>query len=144
MPGSGNSSPIVWGDRIFLTTGRTGGRQLSILAYRRSDGALLWETDVAPGGREYVHPKNGPAAATPVTDGERVYASFGSRGLVAVDFDGNRLWHAEVGQIDNYHGPAGIAAPLPRPDHSLPGPAAARLRRRLRHRDRGRGVAHGA
>ena len=107
VPGSGNSSPIVWGDRIFLTTGRTGGRQLSILAYRRSDGALLWETDVAPGGREYVHPKNGPAAATPVTDGERVYASFGSRGLVAVDFDGNRLWHTEVGQIDNYHGPAG-------------------------------------
>ncbi|MCY3845282.1 MAG: PQQ-binding-like beta-propeller repeat protein, partial [Acidobacteria bacterium] len=107
VPGSGNSSPIVWGDRIFLTTGRTGGRQLSILAYRRSDGALLWETDVAPGGREYVHPKNGPAAATPVTDGERVYASFGSRGLVAVDLDGNRLWHTEVGQIDNYHGPAG-------------------------------------
>ena len=107
VPGSGNSSPIVWGDRIFLTSGRTGGRRLSILAFRRSDGELLWETDVAPGGREYVHPKNGPAAATPVTDGERVYASFGSRGLVAVDFDGNRLWHAEVGQIDNYHGPAG-------------------------------------
>ena len=36
-----------------------------------------------------------------------MYASFGSRGLVAVDFDGNRLWHTEVGQIDNYHGPAG-------------------------------------
>ena len=107
VPGSGNSSPIVWGDRIFLTTGRTGGRRLSVLAFRRSDGELLWETDVAPGGREYVHPKNGPAAATPVTDGERVYASFGSRGLVAVDFDGNRLWHTEVGQIDNYHGPAG-------------------------------------
>jgi outer membrane protein assembly factor BamB len=107
VPGNGNSSPVVWGDRIFLTTGQTGGRRLSILAFRRSDGELLWETDVAPGGREYVHPKNGPAAATPVTDGERVYASFGSRGLVAVDFDGNRLWHAEVGQIDNYHGPAG-------------------------------------
>ena len=107
VPGNGNSSPIVWDDRIFLTSGRTGGRQLSILCFRRSDGELLWETDVAPGGREITHPKNGPAAATPITDGKFVYASFGSRGIVAVDFDGNRIWHTEIGTIDNYHGPAG-------------------------------------
>ena len=107
VPGRGNSSPIVWDDHIFLTVGRTGGRQLFVLAFRRSDGTLLWETEVAPGRPEAVHQKNGPASATPTTDGKRVYASFGSRGLVALDFDGNVLWHAEVGRIDNYHGPAG-------------------------------------
>ena len=68
---------------------------------------MLWEASVAPGPRESGHQKNGPASATPATDGERVYVSLGSRGLVALDLDGNRLWHTEVGRIDNYHGPAG-------------------------------------
>lgn len=107
VPGRGNSSPIVWGDRIFLTTGRTGGRRLSVLCFRRSDGEFLWETEVAPGGRQHAHQKNGPAPATPTTDGERVYASFGSRGLVALNFDGALVWHTALGSIDNYHGPAG-------------------------------------
>jgi len=50
VPGRGNSSPIVWGDRIFVTTANDGGRRLSLLAYRRSDGRLLWEA-AAPTGR---------------------------------------------------------------------------------------------
>ena len=107
VEGRGNSSPIVWQDRIFLTAGRNRGRELYILAYDRADGSLLWETDVQPGSAERVHQKNGPASATPATDGERVYVSLGSRGLVALDLDGNLLWHTEVGRIDNYHGPAG-------------------------------------
>src|SRR3989337_3024735 len=47
VPGRGNSSPIVWGDRIFLTTAYDGGRRVSLLAFRRSDGTQLWGT-VAP------------------------------------------------------------------------------------------------
>ena len=50
VPGRGNSSPIVWGDRIFLTTAYDGGRRVSLLAFRRSDGTQLWET-FAPDGR---------------------------------------------------------------------------------------------
>ena len=107
VPGSGHSSPIVWGDRIFLTTSRNGGRRVSILSFRRSDGELLWETDAPEGPPEYTHGKNSPAAATATTDGQRVYASFGSRGMLAVDFDGTIVWHREFGRIDNYHGPAG-------------------------------------
>ena len=107
VPGSGHSSPIVWNDRIFLTTSRNGGQRVSILCFRRSDGTLLWETDAPEGRAEYVHGKNSPAAATATTDGERVYASFGSRGMLAVDFDGNIVWHRDLGRIDNYHGPAG-------------------------------------
>ena len=107
VPGSGHSSPIVWGDRIFLTTSRNRGRRVSILSFRRSDGELLWETDAPEGRPESTHGKNSPAAATATTDGERVYASFGSRGILAVDFDGSIVWHREFGRIANYHGPAG-------------------------------------
>ena len=107
VPGRGNSSPIVWDDRIFLTTAQEAGRRLSILSYRRSDGQFLWETSVPEGPTERIHPKNTWASATPTADGERVYASFGSRGLMAVDFDGRVVWHTEVGPIDNYHGTAG-------------------------------------
>ena len=109
VPGSGNSSPIVWGDRIFLTTAHNNGQRVSILAYRRSDGTKLWET-FAPDGRQgWTHDKNGFASATPSTDGQRVYVSLGARGLLAVDLNGKIAWHQELGQIDNYHGPAGSA-----------------------------------
>ena len=107
VPGSGHSSPIVWGDQIFLTTSRDRGRRLSVLSFSRSDGSLLWETDAPEGRVEQHHGKNTPASATPTTDGERVYASFGSRGLLALDFEGNQVWHRDLGEIRNYHGPAG-------------------------------------
>lgn len=108
VPGSGNSSPIVWGDRVFVTTAYEGGRRVSVLAYRRSDGRLLWET-AAPEGRtdRGAHYKNGHASATPSTDGERIYVSFGPRGLFALDFSGKILWQRDLGPIQAYHGAAG-------------------------------------
>lgn len=107
VPGRGNSSPVVWGDQVFLTTSRDSGRRLSMLAFSRADGRLLWETFIPQDGVEWVHAKNGYASATPVTDGERVYASFGRHGLVAFDMSGRIVWHRRFGVIDNYHGPAG-------------------------------------
>ena len=55
VPGSGNSSPVVWGDRIFLTTAYERGRRVSLIAIRRGDGAQLWET-FAPEGRATALP----------------------------------------------------------------------------------------
>jgi outer membrane protein assembly factor BamB len=107
VPGRGNSSPIVWDDRIFLTTGYGNGDRLSMLAYARVDGKKLWETFIPQSGVEYVNYKNGYASATPATDGQRVYASFGRHGLVAFDFNGKIVWQHKFGVIDNYHGPAG-------------------------------------
>ena len=107
VPGRGNSSPVVWGDRIFLTTAREEGRRLSMLAFSRGDGKPLWETFIPQEGTEQVHQKNGYASATPATDGQRVYASFGRHGLAAFDFSGTLAWHRGFGVIDNYHGPAG-------------------------------------
>jgi outer membrane protein assembly factor BamB len=107
VAGRGNSSPIVWGDRIFLTTAYDGGERLSLLCFRRSDGRQLWEVFAPQQGSERGHPKNGHASATPVTDGRRVYASFGSHGLLAVTLDGKVAWHRPLGRLANYHGSAG-------------------------------------
>ena len=107
VPGSGNSSPIVWRDQIFLTTASDNGSQASILAYRRSDGQRLWEATVPPGAPDRPHDKNGYASATVATDGQRIYASFGGRGLMAVDMSGKQVWHTPIGRVENYHGPAG-------------------------------------
>ena len=107
VPGRGNSSPIVWNDRIFLTTAYDGGRRLSVLAFRRSDGSLLWETFAPEGRSQSAHYKNGHASATPVTDGQRVYVSFGNRGLMAFDMNGKLVWNQNLGPMDAYHGPAG-------------------------------------
>jgi len=107
VPGRGNSSPIVWGDRIFFTTAYDDGAKLTLLCYRRTDGTLLWELKAPQESVEYVHAKNGHASATPVTDGERVYASFGPHGVIAASFDGKLLWRAPIGRVDNYHGAAG-------------------------------------
>jgi outer membrane protein assembly factor BamB len=107
VPGRGNSSPIVWGDRVLLTTAYDGGRRLALLAFRRSDGSLLWESFAPEGRSQSTHFKNGHASATPVTDGERVYVSFGPRGLFAFDLDGKVVWHQDLGRMDAYHGAAG-------------------------------------
>jgi len=107
VPGTGHSSPIVWKDHIFLTTARDGGARVSMLAFRRTDGTKLWETEIPSRGIERKYPKNSHASATPTTDGERVYASFGTHGLAALDFSGQIVWHVKPGALANYHGSAG-------------------------------------
>lgn len=107
VPGIGHSSPIVWEDRIFLTTSYEDGRRMSVLAFGREDGEMVWEAEIPFVSREHIHQKNSHASATPVTDGALIFASFGQQGLVAVDFDGNLVWHNQVENLDNYHGSAG-------------------------------------
>jgi outer membrane protein assembly factor BamB len=108
LSGDGNSSPIVWADRIFITTAYDGGRRLALIAFRRSDGTKLWEAS-APDGRSSrgSHFKNGHASATPATDGQRIYVSFGARGLFAFDMNGKLVWQRDLGPMEAYHGTAG-------------------------------------
>ena len=87
---SGHSSPIIWDDHIFLTG--VEGEKLVVIAVRRRDGELLWKQTVSAGKIETVHPFSSPAASTPATDGRRVYAYFGSFGLLAYDFNGKEVW----------------------------------------------------
>ena len=107
VPGRGHSSPIVWADRIFLTTASADGASRSVLCYRRADGKLLWERPVPEAPAEQLYPKNSYASSSPTTDGALVYAYFGNAGLVAVDFDGKIVWHAKFGPVSLYHGPGG-------------------------------------
>ena len=105
LPGAGNSSPVVWGDHIFLTTAHDAARR-SILSLSRRNGELMWESFAPDAAPEHASRKNGLASSTPATDGERVYAFLGNQGLMAVDLIGNVVWTRDVGPMGNYHGPA--------------------------------------
>jgi outer membrane protein assembly factor BamB len=119
IPGRGHSSPILWGDTIFLTTavptkeiaggGGGGGRgagggmasgvehRFLVMALDRKTGKKLWEqTATVATPHEGYHQMYGSFASnTPATDGKRVYAFFGSRGLYAYTLDGKLEWKKE-------------------------------------------------
>ena len=115
LRGLGSASPIVWGDRIFLTSqiGRGPVRQFrrskesvtasgtvrfQVQAFHRSDGRLLWEHEMEREGRlEPSHDKNNMASSSCVTDGALVYAWFGTGQLVALGIDGGLVWKRHIG-----------------------------------------------
>ena len=99
---TGHSSPIVWGDKLFLTTAVKQTRQQEeakeipehhLSCYRSSDGELLWKTLIPPG--KELAGYGIYASPTPCTDGKTVFAWFGSAVLAAVDYDGKLLWRQE-------------------------------------------------
>src|SRR5262245_6707065 len=92
LPGPGNSSPIVWKDRVFLTQALDEGRRRAVLCLNRADGKLLWQRETSYKQEESTHETNPYCSASPVTDGERILASLGSAGLVCYDFAGKELW----------------------------------------------------
>lgn len=102
LPEKGNSTPIVWGDRVFLTQAR--GQERMLWCINAKDGGLLWQTSTLASRPEQFHPTNTPCAASPVTDGERVIAYFGGAGLFAYDLAGNELWRADLGDLDHQWG----------------------------------------
>lgn len=106
VPGRGNSSPVVWGDRIFLNTAVGDGSKRGIVAFDRTSGEMLWLVEAPAVPAEEAHPKNGLASSTPATDGERVYAYLGNHGLLAVDFQGRQVWHQDLGRFNAFHGTA--------------------------------------
>jgi hypothetical protein len=107
VTGRGHSSPMVWGDRLFLTSAAPDGSSRSVLCYRRSDGTLLWERPVPVAPAEVLQAKNSYASSSPTTDGKLVYAYFGNAGVIAVDFNGKVVWQVSLGPISLYHGPGG-------------------------------------
>jgi outer membrane protein assembly factor BamB len=111
VPGRGNSSPVVCSDRVFLTTQLDGTDppSLAVLAFDRGDGRLLWQAE-AGRARGRTHNKNGHASATVATDGERVFAFFGSTGLFCYDLYGQPQWRAELGDLSHKWGTA--ASPI--------------------------------
>ena len=105
--GSGQSSPTVWGERIFLTSSTEKGGQRNVMCLDRSTGELLWDRVAWTGYPEKTHSMNQFASATCATDGEHVIAFFGKAGIHCYDFSGELLWSRDLGQ---FVGPWGAAA----------------------------------
>lgn len=106
LPDVGNSTPIVWGDKIFLTQATEKGKKRALYCLSRKDGSKLWEKTVAFDGQEKIHGTNTYCAASPVTDGERVVAFHGSAGMYCYDFTGKELWSKKFGPCDHIWGSA--------------------------------------
>ena len=128
LPGRGHGSPIVWGNRIYLTTAVPLGEELPprstkspgshdntpathrqrylALAIDRDSGQILWQTTLREafphdGGGHYT---GSLASASPVTDGRRLYVSFGSEGIYALEPDGSLAWERDLGKMYPVHG----------------------------------------
>jgi outer membrane protein assembly factor BamB len=108
LPGPGMSSPIVWGDRIFLTQSLDKeGSQRALLCFDRKDGRQLWQHVIQYAEKESTYPGEPHyCSASPVTDGERVVASFGSAGIICCDFQGKELWRRDLGKCEQIWGNA--------------------------------------
>lgn len=102
----GNSSPIVWGDRLFITSAADKGAKRLLHCYDRNNGKLLWQNGVEFKDDEPIHQTNTWCAATPVTDGKAVYCMFGSAGFAAFDFSGKLLWQRDLGPVRHIWGSA--------------------------------------
>jgi outer membrane protein assembly factor BamB len=107
IPGLGNSSPIVWNDRIFLQSATEDGKQRLLLCLKVTDGKILWSQPV-PSSKAHINAKNSWASSTCATDGERVYTVFWDGTNVSVDgfdFEGKHLWTRDLGRFTSQHGP---------------------------------------
>jgi outer membrane protein assembly factor BamB len=128
IPGRGHATPIIWDDKVFILTavktnqkveeeepeteessGRRGPpankasniHDFIVLAINRIDGSILWETKVCEEMPvDATHDLGTWASNSPLTDGEHLYAYFGSRGLYCLDFDGKILWSRDFGQME--------------------------------------------
>ena len=108
VAGTGKSSPIVWRDTVYLTSavpGAGGVQQFTLLAIARADGKEKWSRVLhQEKPHEGHHPDGSYAAGSALTDGQRLYAWFGSRGLYAIDFTGKVLWEKSFGQMQTRMG----------------------------------------
>lgn len=98
----GHSSPVVAGERIFLTAYE--GERLLVLSMERGTGEVLWIRPVPRPRREHFQPTHGPASPSPATDGENVYAFFGDFGAISFDARGNERWRHPMGPFVNQNG----------------------------------------
>ncbi|MFQ5494163.1 MAG: PQQ-binding-like beta-propeller repeat protein [Phycisphaerae bacterium] len=122
IPGLGHSSPVIWGDRLFITTAISGKKDAGlkvglygniqpvqddtshvwrIYCLDAASGRILWDKIAFEGvPRIKRHTKSTHANSTPATDGKHVVSFFGSEGLACYDMDGNLLWKKDLGRLD--------------------------------------------
>ncbi|GAA5507826.1 PQQ-binding-like beta-propeller repeat protein [Novipirellula caenicola] len=104
LPEAGNSTPVVWNDRVFFTQPISESNQRSLFCVDRETGRELWRRSVTYDRQETSHKTNPYCSASPVTDGKHVIAWFGSAGLVCWDVDGNEMWRRDLGKQEHMWG----------------------------------------
>jgi len=114
LPGPGNSSPIVWGERVFVSQFVAAEKRRTLMCFDRGSGKLRWQSGVTYTENEQTQESNPYCAGTPATDGERVYVCFGSPGVYAYDLDGKEAWHRDLGKLNHMFGTA--VSPIVRGD----------------------------
>jgi len=100
----GHATPILNGEKMFLTAYRAESHELSVFALDANSGGILWSNGVTVSRVEQTHPLGSPATATPACDGQRVYVFFGSYGLLAFDLNGKKLWEFKAGPFQDEYG----------------------------------------
>lgn len=112
VPGDGSSSPVIWGDRLFLLSAEPSGAghpagsfDFNVFCFDRNTGQVLWkQTARREVPHEGHHKHHGYASHSPVTDGERLYVHYGSRGIHGFDLEGNRIWERDLGKMKTRRG----------------------------------------
>ncbi len=98
LPGPGNSTPIVWGKRLFLTQSITKDQRRTLMCFDTRDGRLLWQEGTICAEKDSGGSANPPCSPSAVTDGKRVIAWFGSAGVFCWDLNGRELWRRDLGR----------------------------------------------
>jgi outer membrane protein assembly factor BamB len=104
LPGPGNSSPTIWENMVLLSAeiGRNPST-LAVLCYDRRSGDLMWRFDAGPASGR-THRKNGRATPTVITDGKRIYATFGPLGAFCLGLSGEKIWHVPLTAMEHEWG----------------------------------------
>lgn len=108
VPGRGWSSPVVQGDRIWLTTATEDGKSLRALAFDRNSGAVVQNVEVFRlKSAKLTNSKNSFASPTPIIDGDRVYLHFGAFGTACITQSGEIVWKTRLEYDNGQHGTGG-------------------------------------
>ncbi|MFV0443069.1 MAG: PQQ-binding-like beta-propeller repeat protein [Planctomycetaceae bacterium] len=105
LPGKGHSSPVIWGEKLFVTAGHEDGKR-TLLCLSAATGEEVW-THTMTLGANHLHLKNSYASGTPAVDGSQVYAAFADDQhyvVTAYTFDGDEVWTKDLGTFTSQHG----------------------------------------
>jgi outer membrane protein assembly factor BamB len=106
IPGLGHSAPVIWADRVFVTSALDEGTVRSVVCLSADSGEIRWQTRLHSASFK-KHPKNSYASATPACDGERLYVAFNTEDkytLAALDLAGKIVWERDLGTFTSQHG----------------------------------------
>jgi outer membrane protein assembly factor BamB len=104
LPGPGNSSPIVSGNRVFVTCATANGKNRSLFCFDRANGKRLWVKTVVFDGNDPTHKTNPYCGSSPAADGERVVVWHGTPGVFCYDYEGRELWSRDLGTFRHIWG----------------------------------------